>query len=312
MKLIHNLVFLIGMSFALSEASISSPKSSLAKPAKIHQKKPVAFVPLTDQDQQDTRSIDTLKILRAGDSITTLLPSAIFMGFAALLVKLVKNIQDSGLQRSIGVLALFFTSVTVGYDNFIIGLGKLFFADTETNERKRSILKVLSYPRFTAHAVFVPFLFTTVAEIGKGVGITWLESSNIQLIMIIAATVVGVYSRVQFVRGDGIQLADPDEDVPNKALQRELVWFTYVSPSFANVLPAILLSLFSIVVGGFGLFGGEARKASIWMIFAGVASILGNMQENFIMRFTGNLAEICLLWGMQEAAKLVLPGIEGP
>jgi hypothetical protein len=219
------------MSFALSEASISSPKSSLAKPAKIHQKKPVAFVPLTDQDQQDTRSIDTLKILRAGDSITTLLPSAIFMGFAALLVKLVKNIQDSGLQRSIGVLALFFTSVTVGYDNFIIGLGKLFFADAETNERKRSILKVLSYPRFTAHAVFVPFLFTTVAEIGKGVGITWLESSNIQLIMIIAATVVGVYSRVQFVRGDGIQLADPDEDVPNKALQRELVWFTYVVSS---------------------------------------------------------------------------------
>jgi len=67
------------------------------------------------------------------------------------------------------------------------------------------------------------------------------------------------------------------------------------------------VSLFSIVVGGFGFFAGEAKEASIWMGFAGVASILGNMQENFIMRFTGNLAEIALLWGMHEAAKLVLP-----
>ena len=100
--------------------------------------------------------------------------------------------------------------------------------------KKNSILKVLSFPRFTAHAVFIPFLFTTVAEIGKELGISWLESSKTQLIMIIAATIVGVYSRIQFVRGEGITLADPDEDVPYKALQRDLVWFTYVVSHWKN------------------------------------------------------------------------------
>lgn len=301
MKFISRLLLLLGIAFTLSEASVSTPKSSVIKTAKIHQKKPIAFVSLFGQDKQETKSIDALKTLRAGAGISTLLPSVLFLGFAALLAQLVKNILDSGLHRSVGVLTLFFTSVTVAYDNFIVGIGKPFFGDAKTNSLKRSILKVLSYPRFTAHAVFVPLLFTIVAEIGKAFGIAWLKSSKTQLITIIAATVVAVYSRVQFVRGDGIQLAVPEEEV-----EADLVWFTYVSPSFANVLPAVLVSLFSIVVGGFGYFGGASKSAAIWMVFGGVVAIVGNAPTDY-MRYTGNFAEICLLWGMYEAAKIVLP-----
>ena len=224
MKYYYIIASLVASSFTHSDAFFSPTKSTLGKRAKARQmERPITFAPFPEQDTDTTRSISALKSLRAGDDgIQSLIPSTVFLAFAAVLVKLVTNILDSNLQHTVGVLTLFFTSVTVAYDNFIIGIGKPLFGDAGMkedggNEVKQTILKALSFPRFTAHAVFVPFLFTTVAEIGKNLGISWLESSKIQLIMIIGATIVGVYSRIQFVRGKGIVLAKEDD----------LVWFTY-------------------------------------------------------------------------------------
>lgn len=241
----------------------------------------------------------------ATSSFKTLFPSGIFLLFAAMLAKVASEIYSSDIETTIGTLSLLFTTVAVGYDNFIIGLGKPFFGDVATNELKRKILKVLSYPRFTAHAVLLPFLFVTAGEIGKGLNISWLESSLAQTILIVAATVLGIVSRVRFVQSPGIELADTSDSVPN-ALERDLVWFTYKEPEFLYVLPAILLSLFTIVVGGVGFFGEGSKAGSVWIALAGVTSLIGNALPSNIMRFTGNLAEISLLWCIHKASKITL------
>ena len=55
-------------------------------------------------------------------------------------------------------------------------------------------MKLLSYPRFTLHAVGVPLQCVTVAEMGKAAGIGFLQSKLVQ--MAIALVAVMVVSRI--------------------------------------------------------------------------------------------------------------------
>ena len=103
----------------------------------------------------------------AVDETNNLGPSAFFLLSSAALGKLFFEIQGSGLEMTIGMWALLLTTAAVGYDNFIIGLGAPFFGDAESNEEAYNTLKFLSYPRFTAHAVLVPFLYTTEQRLGS-------------------------------------------------------------------------------------------------------------------------------------------------
>jgi len=239
--------------------------------------------------------------LGAGDN---LLPSIFFLLSAGSLGKLAFDIYNSSLPMTIGIWSLFFTTIAVGYDNFIIGLGKPFFSDAETNKKQFDLLKVLSYPRFTAHAVLVPFLYTTGAEIGRAVGISWLEGDFIQTLLIVAAAALGIISRVRFVNSPGIEIADTS-DSPADALENDLLWFTYKEPEFLYIVPSIILSLFNLGIG-VAAFGGEFRGVAIWMIISGVSVLYGNAKPSYVTRFTGNLAEVVMLWAIYEAALLVL------
>jgi hypothetical protein len=230
-------------------------------------------------------------------------PSAFFLLASAALGKLFFEIQGSGLEMTVGMWALLLTTTAVGYDNLIIGLGALFFGDAESNEKTYSTLKNLSYPRFTAHAVLVPFLYTTVAEIGKLIGVSWLQEDYIQTLMIAAAATLAVLSRFHFVNSPGIDLSDTSDS--EGTWVKNLIWFTYKEPTFLSVIPSIILALFTVAVG-VAAFGGEARTAAIWMIVSGVSVLYGNAKPSYIQRFTGNLGELAMLWSFYEAASLVM------
>ena len=95
-------------------------------------------------------------------------PSAFFLVVAAILRKLFFEIQDSSLPATIGTASLLTVTAGVGYDNLIIGLG----ANARTDEKVYEVLKWLFYPRFILHAVGLPFLYVTTAEIGKAAGVS--------------------------------------------------------------------------------------------------------------------------------------------
>lgn len=236
----------------------------------------------------------------------SLLPSAIFLLSSVSMAFLAFKVRgSSALPDTVGVWAMFWTSVALFWDNGVIGIGKPLFSDVDTNVSKKSLLKTLSYPRFTAHAVFVPFLFTTSAEIGKAMNIGWLQGSSIQTLTIVAAAAVGIISRVRFVNSEGIRITDTSDSPPN-AWERDLVWFTYVKPEILYIVPAALLALLNLVIGIAGFVEGTHRDAAIFMIVAGAGALYGNTRPDFVMRFTGNLSEVAMLWATYGAAALVL------
>ena len=235
----------------------------------------------------------------------SLLPSAVFLASAAALAKLFFDIEAANFEMTPGIWALLLTTVAVGYDNFIIGLGAPLFSDVETNTQKYNVLKALSFPRFTAHAVFVPFLYATAAEIGKAAGIEWLEGDTIQTLILAAAAVLGVVSRVNFVNSTGIDLADTSDSPPD-AWERSLIWFTYKDVSFIYIIPAIVLALWNLVVGAVAWKTGQDPTASAFLVASAVAVLYGNSKPSYVMRFTGNLAEVVMLWCIYESALLTL------
>ena len=237
------------------------------------------------------------------DETKNLAVSAFFLLSSATLGKLFFEIQGSGLEMTIGMWALLLTTAAVGYDNLVIGLGAPFFGDAETNEETYNTLKTLSYPRFTAHAVLVPFLYATGAEIGKSIGVDWLQSDSIQTLTVAAAATLGVLSRVRFVNSTGIDLSDTNDS--EGTWEKNLIWFTYKNPEFLYVIPSIVLALFNLAIG-VAAFGGEERTAATWMIVSAVAVLYGSAKPSYIMRFTGNLGEVAMLWSIYEASTSIV------
>lgn len=236
----------------------------------------------------------------------SLLPSAFFLASAASLAVLASNIHGSSvLPDTIGTWALFWTTLAVGWDDLIIGLGQPFFVDAKTDESKYNLLKTLSFPRFTAHAVLVPFLYATDAEIGKVMGIDWLQGDLVQTIIVAAAAALAIISRVRFVSSPGIDIADTSESPP-EALENSLLWFTYKEPEFLYVVPAILLAIFNLYIGVTGLGSEEFQSAAIYMLVAGGAVLYGNAKPSYVMRFTGNLSEVVMLWLIYGAAEKIM------
>jgi hypothetical protein len=237
---------------------------------------------------------------------TSLIPSAFFLLSAASLAKLAVDIKASSIPDSIGTWALFFTTIAVGWDNFVIGIGQPLFSDVKTNESKYNVLKTLSYPRFTAHAVLVPFLYPMGAEIGKAMGIEWLQGDLTQTIMVVAAAALGIISRIRFVGSPGIEIADTSDSPPD-AWENSLLWFTYKEPEFLYIVPSIVLSLFNLAIGVSGLgMEGDSRTAAIYMIVSAAAVLVGNAKPSYITRFTGNLGEVVMLWAIFAAGIAVL------
>mmetsp|Transcript_16178 Transcript_16178/g.44788 ORF Transcript_16178/g.44788 Transcript_16178/m.44788 type:complete len:318 (+) Transcript_16178:40-993(+) len=237
-----------------------------------------------------------------------LIAPAIYAVFTGLLIAIVFDLRDAVGTKTIGSSALALVTLALVWDNLIISIGSLFFRDVETNEKKYKILETLSYPRFTGHAVAVPFQCVTIAEMGKFAGVEFLQSDIIQTVAIVAAFVVAIADRKTFTDGPGIIL-DTEFDTPVDALERDLVKFTYKEPKFAYVLPVIFLALFNLVVGinARGIEG--SLELGNWMVFAAGSALIGNGVPGKVKAFAGNLGEVGMQYGLLRAAEIVYAGL---
>jgi len=233
-----------------------------------------------------------------------LIAPTIYAIFTAALIAIIYQLRDAITTRTLGSTALAFVTGALIWDNLIISIGSFFFRDIGTNPKKYQILKILSYPRFTLHAVGVPLQLITVAEMGKFAGVGFLQSAIVQKLTIVAAIVVAIVDRTKFARSPGITQELYDQP-PYGALERDLIKFTYVVPDFAYVIPAIILSLATLVVGVAALKVGAEPAVGKWMIFAAASALIGNALPGPIMTFTGNLGELGMQWGFLHAARIV-------
>jgi hypothetical protein len=128
-----------------------------------------------------------------GNGKNDLIAPTIYAIFTAALIAIIYQLRDAITTRTLGSTALAFVTGALIWDNLIISIGSFFFRDIGTNPKKYQILKILSYPRFTLHAVGVPLQLITVAEMGKFAGVGFLQSAIVQKLTIVAAIVVVRY-----------------------------------------------------------------------------------------------------------------------
>ena len=119
-----------------------------------------------------------------------LIAPTIYASYTAALIYIIYQLRDAFVTKTLGSTALAFVTGALIWDNLIISICSYFFRDADTNPTKYKILKWLSYPRFTFHAVGVPLQCITVAEMGKFAGVGFLQSNIAQIGVVIAAVVV--------------------------------------------------------------------------------------------------------------------------
>lgn len=234
-----------------------------------------------------------------------LIAPGIYTVFTGLLIAIIYSLRDAVVTKTIGSTALAVVTGALIWDNVVIAIGSLFFRDINSNPTKYKILETISFPRFTLHAVGVPFQCITIAEMGKFAGVGFLQSDRIQMAVIAAAAVVAVLDRKKFVESPGIILDDQFEDTPFDALERDLVKFTYKEPKFSYVIPVIILALFNLAVGIIARDIPGSTELGNWMVFAAGSALVGNALPGPVMAFAGNLGEVGMQYGLLNAARIV-------
>eukprot|EP00573_Skeletonema_grethae_P002306 CAMPEP_0201687310 /NCGR_PEP_ID=MMETSP0578-20130828/1430_1 /ASSEMBLY_ACC=CAM_ASM_000663 /TAXON_ID=267565 /ORGANISM="Skeletonema grethea, Strain CCMP 1804" /LENGTH=322 /DNA_ID=CAMNT_0048171459 /DNA_START=59 /DNA_END=1027 /DNA_ORIENTATION=+ len=237
-----------------------------------------------------------------------LIAPSIYAAYTAALIFIIYQLRDAIVTKTLGSTALAFVTGALIWDNLIISIGSFFFKDIDTNPQKYKILKWLSYPRFTFHAIGVPLQLITVAEMGKFAGVGFLQSDVVQIGIILASFALAIADRLKFARSPGIEQTIWDKP-PFGALERDLVKFGYVEPDFAYVIPAIILALSNLIVGIVALKSGVDPEVGKWMAFAGLSALIGNALPGSLMTFTGNLGEAGMQFGLLEAARIVYGGL---
>ncbi len=113
--------------------------------------------------------------------------------FTAALIYILYELRDvlwTIPNPTLGFMSLSLVTGALIWDNLILALGSFFFRDIETNETKYKILKFLSWPRFTLHAVGVPLSYITIAEMGKFAGLGIFQNDLVQNGIILGALVL--------------------------------------------------------------------------------------------------------------------------
>jgi len=269
------------------------------------------------QNEDATTQPDTATIIQQSESSTNnggdidngrpdFIAPSIYAAFTAALIYIFYDIRDAIVTTTLGTKALTLVTIALIWDNLIITIGSIFFKGVdETNDPvKYQILKVLSWPRFTLHAVGVPLQWITVAELGKAAGVGFLQSDLVQMGVVVAGVVVAILDRKKFVESPGITLTTY-EDSPFNALERDLTKFTYKEPLFAYVIPVIILALSNLIVGIVGMKIGVNPELSNWLFFAAVTALIGNGLPGAINTFSGNLGEIGMQYGLLQAVRIV-------
>ncbi len=114
--------------------------------------------------------------------------TAFLMGALAVLIDI--NAANNITKPTIGLVTLALVTGTLIWDNLTTALASIFCRDIETNTFKYNLLKILSFPRIAFHALGVPLQLITVAEIGKFVGVGFLQSNLVQTVIKVVAFVV--------------------------------------------------------------------------------------------------------------------------
>jgi len=236
-----------------------------------------------------------------------LIAPGIYSIFTGMLIYIIYQLRDAFVLTTIGSKALALVTGALIYDNIMIAIGSLFFRDVEENPTKYKILNALSFPRFTLHAVAVPFQCVTVCEMGKFAGVGFLQNDLFQIAAVVVAVVVAFVDRKKFVDSPGITLTTY-EDSPFDALERDLVKFSYKEFDIAFLLPVIVLTVWTIGVGIAARGAYISPELGNWMVFGGVGALVGNALPGPIMTFAGNLGEIALQFGLLNAARIVYGG----
>ena len=144
MKLVSLVITFTGFGYALAFGRHESSVLGVQTSREANLMKSRAFIDKHEWKLDSDSPLHSIPTGGEGDpsGLKTLVPSGIFLLFAAMLAKVASEIYSSDIETTIGTLSLLFTTIAVGYDNFIIGLGKPFFGDAASNELKRKILKV--------------------------------------------------------------------------------------------------------------------------------------------------------------------------
>lgn len=131
-----------------------------------------------EEVQQDTSSAlsDKSDATEFDNGKNDLIAPGIYAAFTGILIYIIYQLRDALVLTTIGSKALALVTGALIWDNMIIALGSLFFKDAKDDPKKYEILRILSFPRFTLHAVAVPFQVITIAEMGKAAGLGFLQS----------------------------------------------------------------------------------------------------------------------------------------
>lgn len=260
-----------------------------------------------DDKQTDSTSIQSNSADLNDNGKPDFIAPTIYAGFTAILVYIIYELRDAIITTTLGNKALALVTGALIWDNLVITIGSIFFRDVEENPTKYQILKTLSWPRFTLHAVGTPLQCITVAEMGKAADVGFLQSDIVQIGVVIAAIALAIQDRQKFVESPGLTLTTY-EDSPFDALERDLVKFTYKEPLFAYVIPAIILAVFNLVVGIAAMKTGANPELSNWLFFAAATALVGNALPGSINTFSGNLGECGMQYGLLQAARIVYGG----
>mmetsp|Transcript_5467 Transcript_5467/g.6394 ORF Transcript_5467/g.6394 Transcript_5467/m.6394 type:complete len:318 (+) Transcript_5467:49-1002(+) len=313
--LVPKLIVFALLASAVSVGAFTAPRPSLGFRSKTgpSQYQPVSYNNVDpslmfwkkDDAQVETSKAASQNGATADDNLKNdLIAPSIYASYTGLMIYSLYQLCAAITTSTIGSFALSFVTGALIWENMVISIGSFFFKDIDTNPTKFKILKALSYPRFTLHAVGIPFQCVTIAEMGKAAGVGFLKANFVQTAIIAVAAVVAVLDHKKFVDSPGIT-PTTFEDSPFDALERDLTKFSYVKPELAYVIPAIVCALSNLVVGIAAMKVGAAPKLAKWMTFAGASALVGNALPGAINTFSGSLGEAGMQYGLLNAARII-------
>merc|ERR1712238_518013 len=164
----------------------------------------------------------------------------------------------------------------------------------------------------TAHDVLIPYLSIVVGEIGRVIGIGFLQSDIARTVLFVLCTVVGVVDRVKFVNGPGLEIREnfDEQNIPADAWIRDTIIFSYKEPFFP--IAVVVTTLYVIIVGLAGMFvkGGSSDHANAakLIFFGGLVGFLGNapgLTPFHVTYVYNNFAEVVMYAALLFAGEMV-------
>lgn len=126
------------------------------------------------------KSPPTIKTITTNQPKIDFVAPSLYAIFTYMLICIINHFHNTIILQTLGSKSLALVTGALIWDNGVISVGSFFFRDIASNPTKYRLLKLLSHPRFTLHAIGVPMQCITIAEMGKAAGVGFLQSSLVQ------------------------------------------------------------------------------------------------------------------------------------